>query len=110
MELGDFLRTMRARLRPESVGVTSYGYRRVPGLRREELARLAGVSVDYYTRLEQGRSKNASPVMLETSARALRINEAQRDHLFDLAGPVLDHDHTYAPVVQTVNPSTHELL
>jgi hypothetical protein len=84
------------------------GHRRVPGLRREELAKIAGVSVDYYSRLEQGRSKNASPVVLDAIARALRLNEAEREHLFDLAGPVLDHTHT--PVVQAVHPSTHQLL
>jgi hypothetical protein len=87
MELGDFLRTMRGRLRPESVGVTSYGSRRVPGLRREELARLAGVSVTYYTRLEQGQSQNASDEVLDAIARALRLNDDETAHLRDLARP-----------------------
>ena len=59
-ELGDFLRSRRARLRPEDVGLPNYGRRRVPGLRREELAQLAVVSATYYTRLEQGQSTNAS--------------------------------------------------
>ncbi|MFF7717745.1 helix-turn-helix domain-containing protein [Streptomyces sp. NPDC007988] len=59
--------------------------RRVPGLRREELAELAGVSVDYYTRLEQGRSRTASPEILESLATALRLDDIERAHLFDLA-------------------------
>ncbi|TCO59179.1 helix-turn-helix domain-containing protein [Actinocrispum wychmicini] len=87
MELGEFLRTMRARLRPESVGVTSYGARRVPGLRREELAQLAGVSVTYYTRLEQGQSQNASDDVLDAIARALQLNEDETAHMRDLARP-----------------------
>ncbi|MYR57738.1 helix-turn-helix domain-containing protein, partial [Streptomyces sp. SID625] len=65
-ELGTFLRSRRARLRPEDIGLVTYGgRRRVPGLRREELAQLAGVSVGYYTRLEQGQSPNASDAVLD---------------------------------------------
>ena len=76
--LGDFLRTRRAQLRPEDVGVPTYGERRrVPGLRREELALLAGVSVSYYTRLEQGQSQSASPEVLDAIARALRLDESE---------------------------------
>ncbi|WP_026423235.1 helix-turn-helix transcriptional regulator [Actinokineospora inagensis] len=86
-ELGDFLRTRRARLSPEEVGMTSYGARRVPGLRREELAQLAGVSVTYYTRLEQGQSQNASDDVLDAIARALRLDEDETAHLRDLARP-----------------------
>ncbi|PRY41788.1 helix-turn-helix protein [Umezawaea tangerina] len=86
-ELGDFLRTRRARLRPEDVGVVSRGARRVPGLRREELAQLAGVSVTYYTRLEQGQSQNASDDVLDAIARALRLDEDESAHLRDLARP-----------------------
>ncbi|MGW7595461.1 helix-turn-helix domain-containing protein, partial [Streptomyces rubiginosohelvolus] len=77
-ELGDFLRSRRARISPEDVGLTSYGRRRVPGLRREELARLAGVSVAYYTRLEQGRHLNVSETVLDAVARALQLNETER--------------------------------
>ncbi|MEU8648067.1 helix-turn-helix transcriptional regulator [Streptomyces sp. NPDC048674] len=84
--LGDFLRTRRAQLRPEDVGVPTYGERRrVPGLRREELALLAGVSVSYYTRLEQGQSQSASPEVLDAIARALRLDESEVRHLRHLA-------------------------
>ncbi|BCY10648.1 helix-turn-helix transcriptional regulator [Actinoplanes sp. L3-i22] len=86
-ELADFLRTRRARLRPEAAGITSYGVRRVPGLRREELARLAGVSLIYYTRLEQGQSTNASESVIEALARALALTDDERTHLHDLARP-----------------------
>ncbi|WP_030022946.1 helix-turn-helix domain-containing protein [Streptomyces monomycini] len=87
-ELGNFLRTRRARLQPEDVGLISYGARRrVPGLRREELAQLAGVSVAYYTRLEQGQSHNASDGVLDALARALRLSPDERAHLRDLARP-----------------------
>ncbi|KUJ64521.1 XRE family transcriptional regulator [Streptomyces albus subsp. albus] len=87
-ELGDFLRTRRARLQPEDVGLVSYGSRRrVPGLRREELAQLAGVSVAYYTRLEQGQSQNASDAVLDAIARALRLTPDEHAHLRNLARP-----------------------
>lgn len=85
-ELNEFLRTRRARLQPDDVGVRSFGQRRrVPGLRREELAQLAGVSVAYYTRLEQGNGQNVSTDILESIARALRLTESERAHLFHLA-------------------------
>ncbi|MFI6765089.1 helix-turn-helix transcriptional regulator [Streptomyces sp. NPDC050355] len=87
-ELGNFLRSRRARLQPEEVGLVSYGARRrVPGLRREELAQLAGVSVAYYTRLEQGQSHNASEGVLDALARALRLTADERAHLCALARP-----------------------
>ncbi|WP_087926179.1 helix-turn-helix transcriptional regulator [Streptomyces albireticuli] len=87
-ELGDFLRTRRARLQPEDVGLVAYGKsRRVPGLRREELAQLAGVSVAYYTRLEQGQSGNASDGVLDALARALRLTPDEHAHLRNLARP-----------------------
>ncbi|MEU3497351.1 helix-turn-helix transcriptional regulator [Kitasatospora cineracea] len=86
--LGEFLRTRRAQLRPEDAGLTPYpGRRRVPGLRREELALLAGVSATYYTRLEQGHSANASDGVLDALARALRLTGDERAHLYDLARP-----------------------
>ncbi|MFI6728637.1 helix-turn-helix transcriptional regulator [Streptomyces sp. R-74717] len=85
-ELGEFLRTRRARLKPEDVGLPDYGSRRrVPGLRREELAHLAGVSGGYYTRLEQGQSPNASDAVLDAICRVLQLNSAERSHLFRLA-------------------------
>ncbi|MFC5263212.1 helix-turn-helix transcriptional regulator [Kribbella qitaiheensis] len=84
-ELGDFLRSRRARLSPVSVGllVRTTG-RRVAGLRREEIALLAGVSVDYYTRLEQARAANVSDQVLEAVAGALRLNEFERRYMFEL--------------------------
>jgi len=86
--LGEFLRSRRARLTPATAGVVSYGARRVPGLRREELAQLAGVSATYYTRLEQGQSTNASESVIDAIARALNLDEDERTHLRDLARPV----------------------
>lgn len=86
-ELGDFLRSRRDRLTPEDAGVRSYGRRRVPGLRREELAQLAGVSVTYLTRLEQGQSQNASDAVIDSLARALQLSADERKHLFTLARP-----------------------
>nr|WP_269769174.1 helix-turn-helix transcriptional regulator [Nocardiopsis gilva] len=87
-ELKEFLRSRRARLRPEDVGlVRSSGFsgrRRVPGLRREELAQLAGISIDYYVRLEQGRGGQASPEVLNALAEALRLDEFERAHLYAL--------------------------
>ncbi|MFE4632681.1 helix-turn-helix transcriptional regulator [Streptomyces sp. NPDC056773] len=88
VELRDFLRSRRARIGPEEVGVAAHpGRRRVPGLRREEVAQLAGVSVDYYTRLEQGRTLQVSAEVLDAVARALRLDATERAHLFDLARP-----------------------
>ncbi|MCZ9343758.1 helix-turn-helix domain-containing protein, partial [Streptomyces sp. TRM76130] len=72
--LGDFLRARRQRVRPEDVGIHPRGLRRVPGLRREEVAMLAGISSDYYLRLEQGRDRNPSVQVLEALARVLRLD------------------------------------
>lgn len=84
-ETADFLRTRRARITPEQAGLPSDGRpRRVPGLRREEAARLAGVSTEYYTRLEQGRASNPSPEVLASLAEALRLDATEREHLGDL--------------------------
>ncbi|MCX4748251.1 helix-turn-helix transcriptional regulator [Kitasatospora sp. NBC_01287] len=85
--LGEFLRSRRARIQPEEVGLRSYGQRRVPGLRREEVAQLAGVSVDYYIRLEQGRGANVSDAVLDAVARVLALDEVERAHLRALARP-----------------------
>ena len=84
-EIREFLTSRRAKISVEETGLPSYGARRVPGLRREEVAILAGVSVDYYTRLERGHLSGASESVLEALARALRLDEAERSHLFDLA-------------------------
>lgn len=85
--LGQFLRSRRSTLKPEDVGIVSYGARRVPGLRREELAQLAGVSATYYTRLEQGQSTGASEAVIDALARALNLTDDERAHLHDLARP-----------------------
>ncbi|WP_427925048.1 helix-turn-helix transcriptional regulator [Streptomyces sp. cg40] len=84
--LGIFLRSRRSRVRPEDVGLaTGSGLRRTPGLRREELATLAGVSVDYYARLERGQETNPSPAVVDALARALRLDAHEHQHLRDLA-------------------------
>ena len=85
-ELADFLRRGRARLDPSDVGLAPGARRRTPGLRREEVAQLAGMSVDYYTRLEQSRGPRPSRQMLTALARALRLTDDERDHLFHLVG------------------------
>src|SRR3989440_703864 len=87
-EIRDFLTTRRARITPERAGLPAYGgTRRVAGLRREEVALLAGVSVDYYTRLERGNARGVSHSLLEALAPALQLDEAERAHLFDLGHP-----------------------
>lgn len=122
-ELGDFLRSRRDRLRPEQVGVPATGRRRTPGLRREEVAVLAGVSLTWYTRLEQGRPINPSAQVLMAVARVLRLDETEQRHLRRLAGlplvtrrpaegedglvaalrPILDKLDPYPAVVQTAS-------
>jgi transcriptional regulator with XRE-family HTH domain len=84
-EIRDFLTSRRARIKPEDVGLQTYGPRRVPGLRREEVATLAGVSVDYYNRMERGNLGGASESVLDALATALRLDDAERAHLYDLA-------------------------
>ena len=109
--LGDFLKTRRSQLCPDAVGVPSYGERRrVPGLRREELARLAGVSVSYYTRLEQGHSSNASLEVLDALAAALRLDEAERRHLHVLARPTRHHRRARRPAPERLSEATGQLL
>ncbi|WP_406286289.1 helix-turn-helix transcriptional regulator [Embleya sp. NBC_00896] len=87
-ELAGFLLRSRERLTPTDVGLPMGARRRIAGLRREEVAQLAGMSVDYYARLEQNRGPNPSPQLLAALARALRLDEDGRDHLFHLAGHV----------------------
>jgi transcriptional regulator with XRE-family HTH domain len=84
-DLSAFLTTRRAKVTPEQAGLPTYGRRQVPGLRREEVASLAGVSVDYYKRLERGNASGVSDSVLEALAVALRLDDAERAHLFDLA-------------------------
>jgi transcriptional regulator with XRE-family HTH domain len=108
-ELSEFLRSRRARLRPEDTGLPFFGgQRRVPGLRREELAQLAGVSVDYYVRLEQGRLRNVSESILNAVATALRLDDAERTHLYNLAKPAPRQRRTSS--LQPVRPSQQWLL
>ncbi len=84
-EIREFLTSRRARITPEQAGLASYGRnRRVPGLRRDEVASLADISIQYYTKLERGNARGASDGVLEGIARALQLNEAERAHLFDL--------------------------
>jgi len=109
-ELSEFLRSRRARLRPEDVGLPHFGrHRRVPGLRREELAQLAGVSVAYYTRLEQGNGRNVSAEVLDTIARALRLTDAEHAHLTHLAKPK-QHKKKPSARPQQVRPALRQLL
>lgn len=99
-ELGEFLRTRRAKVRPETAGMPAGGERRVPGLRRDEVAVLAGVSADYYRRLEQGKETRPSEAVLAGLSRALRLTEAEERHLYALAGTArrLDGEATIRPV------------
>jgi transcriptional regulator with XRE-family HTH domain len=106
--LGGFLRSRRARIRPEDVGLAAHGRRRVPGLRREEVAQLAGVSVDYYIRLEQGRGKHVSDAVLDAVARVLRLDPVERDHLRDLARP--GRAPATAPPPARIRPGVRLLL
>jgi transcriptional regulator with XRE-family HTH domain len=111
-EIRQFLTSRRARITPEQAGLPVYGgNRRVPGLRREEVALLAGVSVDYYTRLERGNLSGVSEAVLDALARALRLDEAERGHLFDLARSA---NPTARPrrgaVKQGVRPSVQRIL
>jgi transcriptional regulator with XRE-family HTH domain len=91
--LADFLRARRDRVLPADVGLVPGSRRRTPGLRREEVAQLAGISVDYYTRLEQARGPHPSRQVLTALARALRLTGSEREHLFQLVG-----DRTETPV------------
>ncbi|WP_330174853.1 helix-turn-helix transcriptional regulator [Streptomyces sp. NBC_01498] len=109
--LGDFLHTRRSQLRPEDVGVPTYGERRrVPGLRREELALLAGVSVSYYTRLEQGQSLSASPEVLDAIAGALRLDESEQRYLYDLAQADRQRTRSRRPAPERVTAAAGQLL
>jgi transcriptional regulator with XRE-family HTH domain len=107
-DIGEFLRSRRARIQPADAGLQVYGERRrVPGLRREELAQLAGVSADYYVRLEQGRLDNVSAEILDAVARVLRLTEAEQRHLHELAGRTRNRR---ARMGQAVRPSQQWVL
>ncbi|QIS20387.1 helix-turn-helix transcriptional regulator [Nocardia terpenica] len=107
-ELGDYLRARRARLKPDEVDLPGTGPRRVPGLRREEVALLVGVSVDYYVRLEQGRERGPSAQVVDALSTALRLDEDGRAHLFRLAG--LSPRTRAAAVRDRVDPSLLQLM
>src|SRR3954465_4696206 len=110
-EIREFLTSRRARLKAADVGLPDYGIRRVPGLRREEVAVLAGVSVPYYIRLERGDMSGVSEGVLEALARALQLDAAERAHLFDLAraaGPMAKRRRRSAP--KQIRPGVQRLL
>ncbi|MCD9879539.1 helix-turn-helix transcriptional regulator [Streptomyces guryensis] len=113
-EIKEFLASRRARITPQQAGLPAYGgNRRVPGLRREEVAMLAGMSVDYYVRLERGNLSGVSESVLDSLARALRLDEAERDHLNDLARAANTAPHRRRrPLHQQaqVPPSVHRVL
>ncbi|WP_051951261.1 helix-turn-helix transcriptional regulator [Actinacidiphila yeochonensis] len=98
--LGDYLRARRALVSPGDVGLPPTGRRRVPGLRREEVAELVGLSTDYYVRLEQGRAGHPSDEVLDALSRALRLGSAERAHLYDLARPPRRAGTPTAPAVR----------
>ena len=109
-ELGRFLRARRAQVRPESVGLPAgLGYRRVPGLRRDELATLSGISAEYYVRLEQGKDDNPSPQVLEALARALRLDEEATAHLYRVSRPLPGPAPVYEQEVSSVLAGVMEL-
>jgi transcriptional regulator with XRE-family HTH domain len=110
-ELGDFLYARRAQLAPDDVGLGSYGERRrVAGLRREELAMLAGVSVSYYTRLEQGQSAHASPEVLNALSRALQLDADERRHLLSLGSAPVQRGTTRRPAPERLTDAEQQLL
>ncbi|MFF8096916.1 helix-turn-helix domain-containing protein [Streptomyces sp. NPDC016675] len=112
-ELGDYLRSCRARVSPEDVGLPTAGRRRVPGLRREELASMAGISVDYIVRLEQGRVKSASPSILSALAQALKLQPDEREYLLRIAAretPLSRGSRSTGTRRQQVSSSTRVLL
>jgi transcriptional regulator with XRE-family HTH domain len=110
-DIAEFLTSRRARVTPDQVGLPSYGPRRVKGLRREEVASLAGVSVEYYKRLERGNVAGASDGVLEALAQALRLDDAERAHLFDLAraaNPAVPRRRRVAP--KRVRPAVMRIV
>jgi transcriptional regulator with XRE-family HTH domain len=106
--LGDYLRARRGRVSPEAAGIPTFGHRRVPGLRREEVSMKAGVSVDYYVRLEQGRERSPSAQVLDALADALHLDDDARLHLFRLAGVAPAARPT--STVERVDPELRRLL
>jgi transcriptional regulator with XRE-family HTH domain len=114
-EVREFLTTRRARLTPEQAGLPTVGTRRVPGLRRSEVATVAGLSVEYYARLERGQIGGASTGVLDSLARALQLDEAETAHLFDLARaadgiPTSGRPRRRTPTRAASRPSLHWAL
>jgi transcriptional regulator with XRE-family HTH domain len=110
-DIAEFLTSRRAKVTPGQVGLPTYGPRRVKGLRREEVASLAGVSVEYYKRLERGNASGVSELVLEGLAGALRLDEAERAHLFDLVRAVSPVAPKRArPVKTKVRPVVQQIL
>jgi len=111
-DIRDFLISRRARITPEQAGLSTYGARRrVEGLRREEVALLAGISVEYYTRLERGNANGASEEVLEGIVRALRLDEAERAHLFDLVRAISSSNLTRRrPAQERVRATVQAIL
>lgn len=108
---GEFLRSRRDRLTPAQAGMTAFpGQRRVPGLRKEELAVLAGLSPDHYSRLEQGRQSSVSDTMIDALARALRLDEVEHAHLRDLAAPTSRRRTTGWEAPQQPDPGLLRLM
>ena len=110
-EIKEFLSSRRARLTPDQAGLPVYGgNRRVKGLRREEVALLAGVSVDYYVRMERGNLAGASESVLEAVSRALQLDDAERDHLFALARESDATPVRQRPATKGVRPALQQIL
>ena len=110
-DIAEFLTSRRARVTPEQAGLPTWGPRRVKGLRREEVASLAGVSVEYYKRLERGNASGVSDAVLEALARALQLDDAERAHLFDLARAANPGaPKRRRPAVQRVRPVVLRIL
>lgn len=108
--LSEFLKTQRAKLHPHTVGLPAGSRRRTPGLRREEVAQLAGVSTTWYTWLEQGRDIKVSASVLDAIAGALRLNADERKYLFDLASDSGFHPDWVKEKEPVINPSLHKIL
>src|SRR4051812_22577501 len=110
-QVREFLSSRRARLTPEQAGLPAYGgNRRVKGLRREEVALLAGVSIDYYVRMERGNLTGASESVLDGVAGALQLDEAEREHLFALARAAGSAPRRARPAATTVRPVVQQIL
>lgn len=106
--LGEYLQARRAQVTPEAAGISTYGVRRVPGLRREEVATLAGMSVDYYIRLEQGRERSPSAQVVDAFSEVLQLDDDARLHLYAVAGLVPSQSRVATP--ERVDPELLRLM